>query len=56
MSVSKRMNYGREMANFHVIAGFFNMPQSCDRGQKALLPLVHRCKTLRRNFLLTCTG
>jgi hypothetical protein len=104
-SVSKMMNYGREIANFHVIAGFFNMPQSCDMGQKALLPLrrkacwgfcrpknptasaglepanlstsmlitrlpkplssvlhviqcclVRRCKTLRRNFLPTCTG
>jgi hypothetical protein len=26
-------------ANFHIIAGFFNMPQSCDVGQTALLPL-----------------
>jgi hypothetical protein len=26
-------------SDFHVIAGFFNMPQNCDVGQTALLPL-----------------
>jgi hypothetical protein len=38
-SIRERRNYGREMADFHIIAGFFNMPQSCDMGQTALLPL-----------------
>jgi hypothetical protein len=46
-SISERRNYGREMAgqiypnkwDFHVIVGSFNLSQSCDRGQTALLPL-----------------
>jgi hypothetical protein len=33
-----RSNLARQ-SDFHVIAGFFNMPQSCDVGQMALLPL-----------------
>jgi hypothetical protein len=45
--VSERRKYGREngrpnfarQSNFYVIAGFFNMPQSCGMGQTALLPL-----------------
>jgi hypothetical protein len=32
-----RPNFARQ-SDFHVIAGFFNMPQSCDMGQMALLP------------------
>jgi hypothetical protein len=34
---NSRPNFGRQ-SDFHVIAGFFNMPQSCDMGQTALLP------------------
>jgi hypothetical protein len=33
-----RPNFAR-LSDLHVIAGFFNMPQSCDMGQTALLPL-----------------
>jgi hypothetical protein len=33
-----RSNLARQ-SDFHVIAWFFNMPQSCDMGQTALLPL-----------------
>jgi hypothetical protein len=33
-----RSNLARQ-SDFHVIAGFFNMPQSCDVGQTALIPL-----------------
>jgi hypothetical protein len=46
-SISERRNYRREMsdqilptiATSTVIVGFFYMPQSCDMGQTALLPL-----------------
>jgi hypothetical protein len=49
-SVSERRNYGREMsdqiyptiATSTVIVGFFYMPQSCDMGQTALLPLQRK--------------
>jgi hypothetical protein len=37
-SVSEGRKYGRE-SDFHVIAGFFNMPQSCDMRQTTLHPL-----------------
>jgi hypothetical protein len=33
-----RLNIARK-SDFHVIAGFFNMPQSCNMGKTALLPL-----------------
>jgi hypothetical protein len=29
-----------KFCDFHVIVGFFNLPQSCDRGQAALLPFL----------------
>jgi hypothetical protein len=49
-SISERRNYGREMAgqilpnkyDLQVIVGFFNLPQSCNRGQMALLPLLRK--------------
>jgi hypothetical protein len=31
-----RPNFARQ-SDFHVIAGFFNMPQSCDVGQTGML-------------------
>jgi hypothetical protein len=30
--------------NFHVITGFFNMPQICDMGQTALLPFWRKAR------------
>jgi hypothetical protein len=55
-SISERKKYGREMAgqiypnncDFHVIVGFFNMPQNCDRGQTTLLP--HPKEGMLRSF------
>jgi hypothetical protein len=34
-------NFARQ-SDFHLIAGFFNVPQSCDMGQMALLPLQRK--------------
>jgi hypothetical protein len=50
-----RSNLARQ-SDFHVIAGFFNMPHSCDMGQTALLPLLR--KACRGFFIirLSCTA
>jgi hypothetical protein len=52
-----RSNLARQ-SDFHVITGFFNMPQSCDMGQTALLPLRRKacCGFFRLKNLTALAG
>jgi hypothetical protein len=40
-TINSRSNLATQ-SDFHVIAGFFNMPQSCDMGRTVLLPLLRK--------------